>query len=303
MKHIYSPNPNPVHNSKCLDNTSCNCFTRCIECGYQENMHGENSTCECCDKIGNVEPMLVNTEVLFLVENCYKREHALLETQLAVNKTLEDTGISPFGIDSEPENRVIQNHAVVGPYQKLINDARKIDESLHLSSDIFTARTVAINEIREAIWKDNSIPSDGKFFELVRVCKERVAHFQSVIFDLDKKKIEAYSEQKAWHIYMNQYAVHLRSEERERLRIADITYDVKVPKQITPKAVKLNKTKVSEEEIRSALKELYKELGAPESAVMSSANFRSMFLVSKNLTVEEGIKRLRVMLKTSLSED
>ena len=288
MNHTYSPRE---------DNSN-----KCTECGYHKDSHGPNAECDSCTNKAELNIFgLGNTQALLCPE-CIKREKAILETEVAINDTLRDTGISALGVPSDGEDRVTQMQAINSPYQKLISESRKIDEQLHLSSDIFTAKTVAINDIREAIWKDDAITSDGKFFELVRVCKERVSHFQSVIFDLDKKKIEAYSEQKAWHIYMNQYAVHLRTEERERLRIADITYDVKVPKAITPKAVKLNKTKVSETEIREALKELYKELGAPESAVMSSANFRSMFLVSKNLTVEEGIKRLRVMLKTSLSE-
>lgn len=275
----------------------------CAECLHPIIKHGPNAECDCCDKTGDLIVYTTHDKIeMLLTPECYEREKALDNTEALINKSLEAKGISPYGVPSTGDDRVAQMHAINSPYQQLINESRKIDESLHLSSDIFTAKTVAINDIREAIWKDDSIPSDGKFFELVRVCKERVAHFQSVIFDLDKKKIEAYSEQKAWHIYMNQYAVHLRTEERERLRIADITYDVKVPKAITPKAVKLNKTKITETEIREALKELYKELGAPESAIMSSANFRSMFLVSKNLTVEEGIKRLRIMLKTSLSE-
>ena len=276
----------------------------CSECNHPIIKHGPDAECDCCESKGDlvIYKSTKDSIEMLLTPACAEREKALDNVEGLINKSLESKGISPLGVPSNGEDRVHQMHAINSPYQQLINEARKIDESLHLSSDIFTAKTIAINDIREAIWKDDSIKSDGKFFELVRVCKERVSHFQSVIFDLDKKKIEAYSEQKAWHIYMNQYAIHLRTEEREALRIADITYDVKVPKTITPKAVKLNKTKISETEIREALKELYKELGAPESAVMSSANFRSMFLVSKNLTVEEGIKRLRLMLKTSLSE-
>jgi hypothetical protein len=274
---------------------------KCLECGYPESKHGDNADCESCDNKGNLEPYLLGNSQALLCRDCRMREKATLEVAVAINTELENHGISPFGIPPEPELRVLQNNAIERPYHKAIAEARRIDEQLHLSSDIFTAKTKSIEELRQEIWADDTISADTKYFELVRVCKERVAHFQKVIFDLDKKKIEAYSEQKAWHIYMNQYANQLRADEKERLRIADITYDVKVPKTITPKAIKTSKTKETDAEIKAAINKFNEEMSIKPGEGMQVATVR-MMMVAKNWTAEQVFNNLRRTLKENLSE-
>lgn len=285
MNHNFIANPN--ENDKC------------IECGYPENKHGDNASCDCCEKTGNLQPYLLGNSQALLTRECMEREKAFLTIQVEISEKLREIEISPLGVPADGENRVLQMNALTNPYNKLIGEARKIDEQLHLSSDIFTAKTVSIEDIRQAIWNNEKIPSDKKFFEFVSECKRRISHFQNVIFSLDKAKIEAYSEQKAWHVAMNQYANKLRAEEREQLKIQDIHYDVKMPKPITPAKIKTFEKKASQKDIRIAVNALNTELGIPNAFSEMTVNF---LMVSKNWTLEQTINKLRQDRKENKSE-
>ena len=289
MNHQFMPHPNnPLS---------------CKECTYPESKHGDNAVCDCCEKTGNLEPYLLGNSQALLTVECIARERALLETQVVINDALRQNGIQQFGVPPNGEDRILQYNAITRPYEKLIGDARKIDEQLHLNSDVFTAKTVAIEEIRRAIWADESIAPEKKFFELVKFCKERISTLQTVIFDLDARKMEAYSEQKAWHVHMNDYANKLRLDERQALRISDIHYDVKMPKPITPRAIKIKTPdKESKKDLRIAVSSFNNELKAlgknesiPEFMVQG-------IMVSKNWTIEQAINHLRRTIKEGLSE-
>tara|TARA_R110000868_G_scaffold240657_1_gene495164 strand:+ start:14 stop:859 length:846 start_codon:yes stop_codon:yes gene_type:complete len=264
---------------------------KCIECAYPEDKHGDNAACDCCEKTGNLQIWMLGNQQALLTRECMEREKAILEKEIADNHQTPE----------KQQARLDAYNAIANPYQQLIQNASKIDEQLHLSSDIFTARTVSIEECRKAIFNNPDIPSDKKFFEFVLFCKQRMAHFQSIIFDLDKKKIEAYSEQKAWHIAMNDYANKLRADEREKLRIADVTYDVKTPKSITPRAIKANTKKVTKQELRVAVNQLNSELmGTGKDGIQEFVV--QMMMVSKNWTLEQAINHLRRSLKEGMSE-
>lgn len=275
--------------------------TKCIECGYPENKHGDNAVCDCCDKTGNLQPYLLGNKQALLTRECMEREKVLLEREVQIAEEIRSKNIQQYGVPPDSEDRVLQYHAITRPYDDAIKEARKIDEQLHLSSDIFTAKTVPIEDVRKAIWNNNDIPNDKKFFEFVAECKRHISVLQSVIFDYDKKKIEAYSEQKAWHVAMNDYANKLRKEEREQLRIQDVTYDVKMPKPVTPRAIKTNSNKATKQELRNAVNELNKELiGTGKDGI---AEFTvQMVMTSKNWTLEQTINHLRRTLKEGLSE-
>src|SRR3990167_3024308 len=225
MNHTFQSNPNSPD--------------KCMDCAYSEELHGDNAECQSCNNHGTLNPFgLGNTQAL-LCRDCIARETAFIMDAAEAYQTPE-----------LQEARLAAYNKVANPYNELIRNARKIDEQIHLSTDIFNAKTVAFTDIRDAIWSNDEILPENKHFELARFCKERIAHFQSVIFDLDKKKIEAYSEQKAWHLSLNTLANSLRLEEREQLRVNDITYDVKMPKAVTPRTIKIAPKKASKEELR-----------------------------------------------------
>lgn len=272
MNHEFISNPNNPE--------------KCIECAYPEDKHGDNAECDCCEKRGNLQIFGLNGKMALLTRECMERERLALERAIEEHQTPE-----------KQEARLAAYKATVSPYEALIREAHKIDDQLHLSSDIFTAKTVPIEEIRKAIFSNPDIPQDKKFFEFVSECKRRISHFQTVIFELDKAKIEAYSEQKAWHVAMNDYANKLRAEEREQLRIQDVTYDVKMPKPITQKAIKVNSGKVTKAELRIAVNKLNEEIGGAFKEFDIS-----MIMIAKNWTLEQVINHLRRATNEGKSE-
>ena len=285
MNHEFISNPN--HPEKC------------IECAYTEDKHGDNAICECCDKTGNLQIFGLNGKMALLTRECMERERIILEAE--INSPAGRKRIEEFQSSDNQENRLLHYNTIVRPYDKLIGEAHKLDDQLHLSSDIFTAMTIPIEHIRKAIWADTEIPQNKKFFEFVSECKRRINHFQTVIFELDRAKIEAYSAQKAWHIAMNDYANKLRTEEREQLRIQDITYDVKMPKPITQKAIKVNASKVTKTELRNAVNNLNSELiGSGKDGIQEFTV--QMLMVSKNWNLEQACNHLRRSVKEGKSE-
>lgn len=237
----------------------------CDKCGFASNLHGEDAECESCTTKGQNEPGFLKGKAAMLCPECNRKEMAIIAAEVADYQTPE-----------KQQARLDAYNATAKPYEQLIRDARKIDESIHVSTDIFNAKTVSFQEFREAILKDDSIPSDKKHFEMARIAKERIKHFSAVIFELDRAKIEAYSEQKSWHIQLNELANKLRLEDREQLKISDITYDVKMPKTVTPRAIKMSQKAPSKIELRKVAN----ELGMPEHTIQ-------LVMTSKNWNLEQ----------------
>lgn len=266
MNHQFQSNPNEP--------------TKCMDCAYAESMHGPNAICESCNNVGELNPYILGNTQALLCRDCIEREKQTILAE--INSPAGRARMDEFQSPQNQAARLDSYNKVVKPYEEMIAGARRIDEQIHLSTDIFCAKTVAISDIRDAIWKDDAITADKKHFELARVCKERIKHFQTVIFDLDKAKIEAYSEQKAWHISLNDIANKLRIEEREQLKISDIHYDVKMPKTVTPRTISMSPKKASKEDIRK----LASELNMPEFTIQ-------LVMTSKNWTLEQVGNHLR----------
>jgi hypothetical protein len=256
---------------------------KCIDCGFPENKHGPNAPCDSCNNTGTLEFYLLGNSQALLCRDCIEREK---QHELADAIRIQEDYQNP----EKQQARLDAYNSIVRPYEQMIRNARKIDEQVHLSTDIFNAKTVAFQDIWTAVWKDDSIESDKKYFELARIAKQRILHFQNIIFELDKQKIEAYSEQKSWHVALNDLANKLRVEEREALRISDITYDVKMPKVVTPRSIKIAPKKASKEEIRA----LSTELGMPEFTIQ-------LVMTSKNWTFEQVGNHFRKSIKEGLS--
>lgn len=269
MNHEFQPIPdNPI---------------KCIDCGFPESKHGPNAPCDACENTGTLDYYLLGNSQALLCRDCIDRERKREQDD---ERKKQDDYQSP----EKQQARLDAYNSIVKPYEQMIRNARIIDEQIHLSTDIFNAKTVAFQDIRSAVWKDDSIESDKKYFELARIAKERILYFQNIIFGLDKQKIEAYSEQKSWHVALNDLANKLRVEEREALRISDITYDVKMPKVVTPRTIKLNEKKANPKEIRA----LAEELKMPWTTLQFVAT-------SKGWTVEQLGNHFRKSIKEGLS--
>lgn len=266
MNHEYQPHPE-------IDN-------KCIDCGYPREKHGSEAPCDSCENIASLEFFSLSNAQALLCRDCIEKEKQLNYNN--INSPQERKRVDDYQSPERQADRLDTYNRVVRPYEALIADARRIDEQIHLSTDIFNARTVAFVDLRDAIMQDDSISSDNKIFELASVVKRRIKHFQEVIFDLDKQKIEAYSEQKALHVQLNALANQLRTDERERLKLSDITYDVKTPKSVSPQKIRTNPKAASKEELRKVAA----ELNIKEFTIQ-------MVMTSKNWTLEQAANHLR----------
>lgn len=115
---------------------------------------------------------------------------------------------------------------------------KEIDSNIKISTDIFNAKTIAINKIKIAIDADVSIAN--KNFALAQLIESRFLHLKDIIFARRAEVVEAENEQKAIQMYYNELAKKLRTEERERIRLQDVQYKplevvIKKPRVITVK--------------------------------------------------------------------
>lgn len=220
--------------------------------------------CECCDYKGtDVKKVYGN---MLMCPACLKKEEEL-------EKQTEETA----------QDRVDAMNDV-------LKRQREIDTSINISTDLFNARTVAIVEMKAAIDQDNTI--ENKEFELASRLKERFTHLKQVVFDIDKQRLEATTEQRSIQQYLNELANRLRTEEREQLRLSDISYQPKPPKVVSDKPRKKRGPKKPTFD-KAELKRVAGEMGIPEFTLQ-------MTCVSKNCTPTEAadfIKELQA--KTS----
>jgi len=170
-----------------------------------------------------------------------------------------------------------------------IRQARTIDSSINVRTDLFNAATTSIVELKKTIDDDNSIVN--KPYTLAQELMTRFTHFKNVVFELNQKIVDAGNQQKAIQIYLNQLANSLRADEREKLKISDINYKPSAPKSITVKAIKTTSKKLDKVELRKYAA----ELNVSEFTLQ-------MIVVQKGITVEAAATMLRHSINAAKSE-
>lgn len=170
-----------------------------------------------------------------------------------------------------------------------INQARQLDATIQVRTDLFNAATESIVSLKATIDSDTTI--ENKPYALAEELMKRFSHFKNVVFELNQKIVEAGNQQKAIQVYLNQLANQLRQEEREKLRLADITYKPTAPKPDKVKPIKTAAKKLDKAELRKYAA----ELGVSEFTLQ-------MVVVQKGLTVEAAANMLRRSIKEAQSE-
>jgi hypothetical protein len=174
------------------------------------------------------------------------------------------------------------------PIQAIVNDvvaeAKQIDETIEVRTDLFNAATVAIVELKSSIDSDESI--QNKPYALAEALKTRFEHHQAVIFELNRQIVEAHNEQKAIQQYLNGMANQLRAEEREKLKIQDINYTPKAPKSPTVKKISTSQTNRKTKFSMTELREAAKKMGISEFTL-------KMECVANGVGVAEGVELLK----------
>lgn len=240
----------------------------CATCKKDAIAHTDMATCEACENVGPVE-LLYGT--MLMCESCRDKE-----------KSLQAANNTPVKVSERIENVDFKN--------RILEQAKQIDDNIQVRTDLFNAATVSIVELKSAIDADDNITN--KPYELAKVLSDRFNHFKQVTFDLSEKLLAAGNEQKAIQVYLNQLANQLRAEEREKLKIQDINYKPVAVKTIKPAAIKTAKKKLDKAE----LKKYATELGINEFTLQ-------MLVVSKGLTVEQAANMLRKSINEAKSEN
>jgi hypothetical protein len=177
--------------------------------------------------------------------------------------------------------------------QDVVKLSQQIDSSITVSSDIFNAKTTAILDLKAAIDNDESITN--KPYKLAETLKTRFEHLTGVIFNAGEQIKDANNEQKAIQQFLNNLANSLRSEEREKLRLADIKYQPQPVKSPTVKTVKTTGTRQSKVPAhrqkldKESIKKYAAELGVPEFHIQQ-------ICVSQGVIPEKAAEIVRTML-------
>jgi len=226
--------------------------TKCTTCTREYIDHSDRATCENCGSSGEMN--LTSTKRLLCIECDYK------EVRVRTPDELTDRA-----------NLVRQKFT-------------EIDAQIKIQTDIFNAKTIAIHEIKKSIDEDPSIPENEKYFALAKHIETRFNNLVDIISGRRKEIVEAENEQRAIQTYYNELSKKLRAEERENIRLKDVTYRPIEPKVAkTPKAPKIKKGPNLNE-----VKEACVQHGIPEAMAMVQ-----MVCVATGIGVEEAIERYK----------
>jgi hypothetical protein len=124
---------------------------------------------------------------------------------------------------------------------RLINTAKKIDQSIEISTDLLVAGTIPIIELKAAIDQDETIPADKKEFEFCKLCDEHVTTLEAAIFDdMAALKVKQ-NALRAWQTNGQASAGKLRAEERAQFTKFDVNYQPVKPKTVKSPAIRVPK--------------------------------------------------------------
>lgn len=231
---------------------------RCAVCRRPEVDHTTEAKCDHC-KMGEREVFLWAD--ILLCQECVDKQDAL-------QQHIADTA----------DERVRA--------ARLLVESRKLDQGIRVFTDVFNSKTVGIEELRAAIFVDDTIPQDQKRFKFAAVLDERYQKLKDVIFSKRDELSQLETEQRAIQVYYNNFANQLKTEERAQLRLKDSTYVVQEPKKVTtPKAV------TAKPYDKVSIRTTAAKHKLPEAAI-------NMLCVAKNISPEEAA---RIMLASMAS--
>ncbi len=174
------------------------------------------------------------------------------------------------------DSRALQNSA--------LEASRAIDANIQIRTDLFNAATVSIMDLKKTIDEDASITN--KPYALASELMTRFEHFKQVVFELNQQLVDAGNNQKAIQIYLNNMANTLRAEEREKLKIQDLSYQPKPVKQPTVRKLSTTSTTKKVKIDKAELAKYVKEIGVSEFMFIQIVN-------TKQCTVAEAAEIIK----------
>lgn len=242
----------------------------CASCKKDMLSHTNEAICECCTNIGVVELYYGN---LLMCAACKKRDDdaTALSNDPVVQQTRVDTA-----------NGILETIRA----ESVVTKAIAIDNAITVRTELFNAETLAIEEVRKSILEDVLIVN--KPLALAEFVKNRIENYQRVIFEMNEQVQIEYNKQIATQTYLNNLANQLRKEEREKLKISDISYNPnppklakeKLPTVSKPKKVKLDKALVAK---------IARELGIGSFMVETICTARGVTPEMAKLIIQESL--------------
>jgi hypothetical protein len=227
--------------------------------------------CECCDASHTEEnPVKITVHYgnMWFCDSCWAKESEVTKELKATNQV----------------QNVVTN---------ALREAAHVDNTVQVRTDLFNAQTVSIINLKAEI--DNNPEIVNKPYVLAEQLMARFEKFKSVIFEYNEKIVEANNAQKAIQVYLNQMANQLRSEEREKLKIADISYQPAKVKPVTPRSIKTTGTKKSTKLDKVELRKYAAELGVAEFTLQ-------MVVVAKGCSIQEAAEMLKKSINAAKTQ-
>lgn len=195
----------------------------CAKCNRLEIDHTDRATCEVCGNSGNCE---IRQNDILMCSRCWGKEFEKMT----------------------PDERVEAGHKEWNARKEVEQENSQIKGS----ANIFNAKLLSINQIKELIDKDDAIPAHTKHFELAKVLDIRFQHLKQVLFEMSQTRIEHETELRAIQTYYTDLSKKIRENERAQLKLVEINYQpAKPPEKVKKINVKKN---VNNDEIKQAAK-------------------------------------------------
>lgn len=241
---------------------------KCRQCKRTEIAHGKQAECESCGN-ANGPCNIIDGDIL-ACEECEKRDVEIREEI----KSLGDTR----------EERVANTQAIM-------NYNNRIQHGIRVITDIFNAKTVAIVKLGEAINADPNVPDDQKSFRLSQIIDERFTHLEDAIKNTKASLADMENEQVAIQQYYNALSKKLRAEEKDKIRLKDLTYQITEPTLKKPKAPSTKST--SAKDAQPWVEKLETEFPAMKGTIASALQ---AIIVAQSKTPEAAYNIFRGML-------
>lgn len=258
---------------------------KCAKCRRTIISHGNNATCESCSNVGPCE--IIESDDILCCITCLERDKQI-KLEITLRKiaamkgksvTIEPvTGIAVVDVTdvNDSLNKIPQNESESIKASELLARSIEIDNKLMTSQDFFNAETVSICDVERAINNDVTIPDDQKHYELVKRIRDRFTHFRSILFEAKKLELEIVSRERSLQYRLNDLASKFRLEERERLKLQDLSY---VPKEIP---VKVPKVKLSPEDKMIESYASLMKVSVEQARIMFANKMKSMDVSNVN---------------------
>lgn len=254
----------------------------CATCRRGLQDHTAIAQCEACPNMG---PCELFGDMLLCVKKCYPAE---LAAQAALKDGAEQRVI-------ESRNATLQAQKIEQPMalDSLVSQSQKIDQGIEMSSDIWNAKTTALNELIKAIDSDTTV--ENKPYARAKVAMERIETFQKAIFDAENTLLDARIGLRHSKTYLNQIINDLREAEREEFRLKNIDYPTKPVKAVKTKSPGTKKA-------RQSTKIDFTEVNKWAAYLKVSGNAIHAMMVQHGLNAKDAAKKFSGLIGVAWDE-